>query len=225
METQLDYEAKHPRGTGPRSFSIESLLSNNYKNGAGSKCHAQTVEPIHLRYEIDGLSKEGTWKEYFHQHDYLDVEKELSQKHLDLVRHIKNIDYLPWISTSNVLTQRELYEDSPSNRSTNLPESESSGFAPYSSLPLPFLYSSWLPVTGAVKTSEREETDLTYGYSRTTSPPGIENSDSDDSKSDCSKISDTPKDFSCPKLGPNGKRNTYCFKYTAFYSVVSKVKS
>lgn len=195
METQIDFQAKHARGTGSRSFSIESLLSNNYKNTVSSS----PAEPIHLKYEIDGLSKEATWRECFHQQDYLEMEKEFSQKHLDLVRQIKNIDYLPWISSSNILSQREVYDKTLNNRLTNLLENENASFAPYSSLPLPFMYSSWLPIASSMKGNEKEETDFTFGA------PATENSDTDDSKSDCSKISDTPKDFSCPKQGVHGK--------------------
>ncbi len=198
----MDCETKLPRAAAHRSFSIDSLLSNNYKNSNTNVNISNDFGPPELArnsfhyLEIESFPKDVRWKDCFQnsveQSDYLDHETEFAQKSFDLVRHLKNIDYLPWISTRNVF-------DDAIIRSTNLPELEGSVLPPYSGLPLPFVYSSWLPVANqAPKSSEKVENNTAYGtYCRTS--PRVEITDSDDSKSDSSRISDTPKDFSCPK--------------------------
>lgn len=172
QDTRTDHcKPKHVRES--RSFSIDSLLSNTKEN-----CGASGV-------------LEDKWREYIPRHDYFDGDKEISQKNFDLMRHIKSVDYLPWISNaSNVLAHREFHEETLNNRADTS----------YSNLPLPFLYSSWLPVSSALRTNERtQEHEFRYNEFDRVSPREPENSDSDDSKSDSSKSSDSPKDFSCSK--------------------------
>lgn len=219
METQLNCEPKLAR-SGHRSFSIDSLLSNNYNhekpiNTEHQSSNDLTRNSLHYHLEIESLAKDVRWKECLssrigEQQDYLEADVDLAQKHLNLVRHIKNIDYLPWISTTNALSHRDLYEEAISRTTSAIPEPESLPVPPqYSGLHLPsFVYSSWLPVANSsTKFNERSDIEFPYsnGYCRTS--PKAENiiTDSEDSKSDSSRMSDTPKDFSCPKQRPSGK--------------------
>lgn len=219
METQLNCEPKLSR-SGHRSFSIDSLLSNNYNHEKPINIEHQssndlTRNSLHYHLEIESLAKDVRWKECLanriaEQQDYLEADVDLAQKHLNLVRHIKNIDYLPWISTTNALSHRDLYEEAISRTTSAIPEPESLPLPhQYSGLHLPsFVYSSWLPVANSsTKFNERSDIELPYsnGYCRTS--PRTENiiTDSEDSKSDSSRMSDTPKDFSCPKQRPSGK--------------------
>lgn len=217
METQLHCDSmKHSCDTGHRSFSIDSLLSNNYKKTSGKS--DSVVEDVtnefqrtpfqYLKYEIEGLAKDAKWKDCLQtsidQKDILETDAEFSHKHFSIMKHIKNMDYLPWISTTNIFSHRELYDETIS-RSTNFHETEGIGFTPYSRLSLPFVYSSWLPTASVVaKPNENMGTNFLYnGFSRTS--PKEENTDSEDSKSDSSRISDTPKDFSCTKQHISGE--------------------
>ena len=178
MDTRTECDTK-------RSFSIDSLLSNTKEN-----CEASGG----AKY-----AAEERWKEYLPQPEYVEaVGKELAAKNFNVMRHIKSADYLPWItSASSALAHRDFYEEALSNRAAaNLCDTS------YSNLPLPFVYSSWLPVSGAVRISERTTTENRYAcneHDRVSPREPAENSDSDDSKSDSSKASDGPKDFSCTK--------------------------
>lgn len=207
MERSVDRETTLKTGHRSGSFSIDSLLSNTYKGAQNTPelCHKS------MPYDTDLDITDG--KSYKDGHELADF----SQKHLNLVRHIKNIDtYLPWISpNSNFFAHHteHLYEDAK----RIIP---AEGYSGYSNLHLPFLYSSWLPVAAAsnpVTKNTKSDGELGYtqsAYSRNS--PREENSDSDDSKSDISRISDTPKDFSCSKQRLNGKfaqKHSYlCFQ-------------
>ncbi|XP_065217651.1 homeobox protein GBX-1-like [Planococcus citri] len=195
----------HRSGSG--SFSIDSLLSNTTKPSTPDVPSEFSQKAMHYFHDLDILDRK--WKDTYEP----DV-AEFSQKHLNLVRHIKNIDtYLPWISpNSNFFAHTHgaehlSYEDAkriipPVGEAldhVNFP-------AAYSNLHFPLLYSSWLPVANANPVIKTSTESVEYPYSQpyaTSSPIRDENTDSDDSKSDISRISDTPKDFSCTKQRNN----------------------
>lgn len=195
----------HRSGSG--SFSIDSLLSNT-KPSTTDVAGEISQKALHYFTDLDILDRK--WKENVYEPDM----PEFSQKHLSLVRHIKNIDtYLPWISpNSNFFTQpynaEHLHDDSKRPIPTTGETSEHVNFpAAYSNLHLPFLYSSWLPVAtpNHVTNSPVETAEYPYSQHLARSSPRDENTDSEDSKSDVSRISDTPKDFSCTKQRRNGE--------------------
>lgn len=228
MQTHLNCEPKLSRG-GHRSFSIDSLLSNNYDHEKSSTPvehhagHELARHSLHYHLDIDSLATDVRWKDCLahriaDQPDYPEpTDADLAQKQLDLVRHLKSsIDYLPWISTASGLSRRDLYEEALSRASGGpLPEPEmpAAGLPhQYAGLHLPsFVYSSWLPASVANSPAkfggERTDVETPYanGYCRTSPPTETTNTDSDDSKSDSSRMSDTPKDFSCAKQRPSSK--------------------
>lgn len=199
---KTDRETTLRSGHRSGSFSIDSLLSNTYKTTTPDQ--DSNSNALHYFNDLDILDRKckNTPKDdYLHEPD---LPPDFSQKHLSLVRHVKNIDtYFPWISPNSPIFTHSHHENPYDDAKRITPATteamELINFsAAYSNLHLPFFYSSWLPAANPV-TKNTGEGDYACNQAYSRNSPREENSDSDDSKSDVSRVSDTPKDFSCTK--------------------------
>lgn len=264
---KLERETSLRNGHRSDAFSIDSLLSNTNRTVSEPEKRASeptndshSPNPFHYMKQDTDIESSDRKRlaDDFAEADFRDF----SQKHLNFVRHIKNIDsYLPWISPNTNFFAHSaaagVYEDAkriPPNGSSVVVGDiidQSFNFSPvYTNIPIPFLYSSWLPTAAAVganpvtkntnsnnfeKLLTNEGTEYAYangnnnnGYNTKTSPMGPDHSDSDDSKSDVSRISDTPKDFSCTKQRINGEFGVFDTRLECnllmYYSPVGNLK-